>query len=279
MKQCNTFEDLQALGTEKIHERTHISRDKVELVLSKSYAQIGRVQFMGYLSILEREYDIDLNGVKEEYTAFCQSNPDMLLPKQSVILQADSNSKPKWIVAGVILIVVLMAGGYLLQGTMSTEPSEDVMNLTTSAVQVVENNNTAVVDTNETNVTASIANNETNQSIATVAKPLVPTQQTPAASALTPDQQTTITPKYKVWYGMIDLASGKRVQNITGDPIVIDSTKNWLIVLGHGRVELASPEGKKLLNDKNTVHFMCEKGILKQITQQEFIDLNGGKNW
>ena len=42
MIQCKTFEDLQALGTEKIHERTHISRDKLELVLTKSYGEIGR---------------------------------------------------------------------------------------------------------------------------------------------------------------------------------------------------------------------------------------------
>lgn len=279
MKQCNTFEDLQALGTEKIHERTHISRDKVELVLNKSYAQIGRVQFMGYISILEREYDIDLSGIKEEYTTFCQSNPGMLAPKQSVILQATSNTKPKWIAAGAVLIIVLMAGGYFLQGKMSAEPSEEVMNLTTSAVQVAEKNDTEVVETNETNVTAPDVKSETNQSVAAVAQPLPATQLTSVSSALATSQGTAIIPKYKVWYGMIDLSTGKKVQNITGDPIVIDPTKTWLIVLGHGRVELASPEGKKLLNDKNTVHFICEKGILKQITQQEFITQNGGKNW
>lgn len=279
MKQCNTFEDLQALGTEKIHERTHISRDKVELVLSKSYAQIGRVQFMGYISILEREYDIDLSGIKEEYTAFCQNNPGMLAPKQSVILQASSNSKPKWVAAGILLIMILMAGGYLLQDKMAAEPSEEVMNLTTSAVQVVEMNETEAIETNETNVTESALNNETNRSAAAVVQPLNVSQPANSVPGEISAQETSITPKYKVWYGMIDRATGKKIQNITGEPIIIDSTKNWLIVLGHGRVELSSSEGKKLLNDKNTVHFIYENGVLKQITQQEFITQNGGKNW
>lgn len=279
MKQYNTFEDLQALGTEKIHERTHISRDKIELVLTKSYAQIGRVQFMGYVSILEREYDIDLSNIKEEYTQFCQSNPTILAPKQSVILQAASNSKPKWIVAGTLLIIILMIGGYFLQGKMSAAPSEDVMNLTTSSVQVVEQNDTAGAETNETNITASVAKVETNQSTANTLQPMVSTQQNETLASTATDQQTAILPQFKVWYGIIDLESGKKIQGITIDPIVIDPTKTLLIVLGHGRVELTSAEGKKVLNDKNTVHFMCEKGVLKQITQQEFIERNGGKNW
>lgn len=272
MKQCNTFEDLQALGTEKIHERTHISRDKVELVMTKSYSEIGRVQFMGYISILEREYDIDLSGIKEEYTDFCRNNAEMLVPKQSVILQSSSNSKPKWVLAGMILIIILMAGGYFLQGKMSTEPSEEVMNLTTSAVEVADEiKDTNGTENNETNATATVVSPEANQS--SVVPALIPAQ--PVASS----KQLIIHPKYKVWYGMIDLSSGARVQKITGDPIIIDSTKSWLIVLGHGRIEIEFPEGKTLLNDKNTVHFVCEKGALKQITQQEFIERNGGKNW
>ena len=279
MKQCNTFEDLQALGTEKIHERTHISRDKVDLVLTKSFAQIGRVQFMGYISILEREYDIELSGIKEEYTQFCQSNPSVLAPKESVILQAASNTKPKWIAAGAAVIIGLIAGGYYLQGTMSSEPNDDLLNLTTASVQVVETNETNVTDMNETNQSTAIpvVKTETNQS---VVQPIQPAMQQPAvSSAVVGGQSTQIVPQFKVWYGMIDLSTGKKMQNITADPITVDPTKTWLIVLGHGRVELSSTEGKKVLNDRNTVHFVCENGLFKQITQQEFIERNGGKNW
>lgn len=276
MKQCNTFEDLQALGTEKIHERTHISRDKVELVMSKSYAQIGRVQFMGYISILEREYDIDLSGIKQEYMEFCQNNPSMLMPKESVILQANSNSKPKWIAAGTLLIALLIAGGYFLQGKMAAEPSDGVMNLTTSAMQVVEANDTNVTEMNETNETLPVVKNEVNQSVIKPVEPL--TQPQPQQNNL-PEQQTAIIPLFKVWYGIIDVASGKKIQGITGDPIVVNPAATTLIVLGHGKVELSTAEGKKMINEKNTVYFINEKGSLKQIPQQEFIERNGGKNW
>lgn len=268
MKNCDTFEDLQALGTEKIHERTHISRDKVELIFTKSYGDIGRVQFMGYLSILEREYGIDLSGIKEEYDEFFASHVGTAAPKPSVILQSTSNSKPKWVIAGILLIIVLMVGGYFLQGKMSAEPRDDVMNLTTLALEVTDEiTDLNVTESNETNVTSAAVSSEQNLTLPNVSQPLVS------------GTQLIIHPTYKVWYGMIDMATGERVQNITADSIIIDTAKNWLIILGHGRVEIESSEGKTLLKEKNTVRFVCEKGILKQLTQNEFIERNGGKNW
>lgn len=266
---CNTFEDLQALGTEKIHERTHISRDKVELVLTKSYGEVGRVQFMGYISILEREYGIDLNDIKEEYTEFSQNHAPLLAPKQSVILQSVSNSKPKWVMAGIVLILILMGAGYFLQGKMSTEPHEEVMKLTTLGADVVdEMKDVNLSEANETNITSSAP-------LAVEANRTIPSVSVPIASG----KGLTVRPAYKVWYGMIDMATGERVQNITAEPIIIDTTKNWLIFLGHGRVEIDSPAGKTVLKEKETVRFICENGALKQITKDEFIERNGGKNW
>ncbi|MBD3810047.1 MAG: hypothetical protein IE884_05995, partial [Sulfuricurvum sp.] len=134
----NTFEDLLELGTEKIHEQTHISRDKIELVMTKSFAEIGKVQFMGYISILEREYSIDLSDLRQEYTEFCDTHSTLMEPKQSVILQATSDSKTKWTIVGVVGILLLMGVGYFIQNKISVIPSEEVMKLTTQTAEVVK---------------------------------------------------------------------------------------------------------------------------------------------
>jgi hypothetical protein len=271
MKQCSTFEDLQALGTEKIHERTHISRDKVELVLTKSYGEIGRVQFMGFMSILEREYGIDLNSIRDEYSTYYQDHVVEVPSKSSVILQSSSNSKPKWILVGIVLIVILMVAGYIAQGKMSNEPDEALMKLSVPPISVhdvmIDTNVTDVNETNETNVTVSKAYSEKNT-----------TKPTPAPTIVS-GNGLIIRPTYKVWYGMIDMATGKRIQNITADPIVIDTSKNWLIFMGHGRLEIESSSGKTELKDKETARFVYENGSLKPLTKDEFIERNGGKNW
>jgi hypothetical protein len=269
MSKYQTFEDLQALGSEKIHEKTHISRDKLELLLAKSYDKIGRVQFMGFLSILEREYDINLNDTREEYDMYRDKHADLIIPKKSVILQAPSNAKQKWVVAAAAAIAILLGGGYVLQSFLSNEPSEDVMKLSSLAVE-------AIIEPAEANVSAETnVTSETNQTV--TGTELNTTN--PALAGAQPLNSTTILPKYKVWVGMIDMSTGTKTQKITGEPIVVDTSKNWLIVLGHGMVEIDSKSGRQLLKEKNTVHLSIENGSIKQISQSEFLERNGGKNW
>ncbi len=255
-----TFDDLQSYGAEKIHEKTHISRDKVELLLTKSYGEIGRVQFMGFMSILEREYGIDLSAVRVEYTEYWQEHGDTLPANESVILQPQSNTKQKWVMAGGILIALLMGGGYALQSFLSNEPREEVMNLNSLST-------VAVTTLGEENTSSPAESNLSQAATQT------------ASSLETNATALTIRPRYKVWVGMIDMASGAKTQQITGDPIVIDTTKNWIIVLGHGRVEIDSSEGKQILEEKETVRFVSENGKLQQLSRAEFLERNGGKNW
>jgi hypothetical protein len=273
MSQCRTFEDLQTLGTEKIHEKTHISRDKVELLLTKSFGEIGQVQFRGCISILEREYGIDLSGIRLEYTEYWGEHAHTLPPKRYAILQPQNNGKEKWMIAGGVLIVLLLVGGYFLQGVLSNEPNAEVMTLDTPKVEPVvrtyeENNTTDMAESNitaESNATSGAV--DANTTLQT--RPLT----------MTKSGTVTIRPNYKVWVGMIDMASGAKTQLITNDPIVIDATRNWLIVLGHGRVEIETPEEKQVLKEKETVRFICENGLLKQLSLEEFIERNGGRNW
>lgn len=275
MKKCDTFEDLQELGTEKIHERTHISRDKVELILTKSYGQIGKVQFMGFISILEREYGIDLSEIRYEYSLSRNDQEGLLPPKDTVILQPSTDTKRKWILAGAVLIGVLIVGGYLLQTLLSNEPKEEVMQLNTPPIEAVD----ATAEANltvpmEANITEPAEANSTEA--AAVEEAATPKG---ASEAILVENGLQIRPMYKVWVGMIDTATGEKTQTITRDPIVIDTAKNWLIVMGHGRVEIDSSAGKKLLKEKETVWFVYENKALTQLSKEEFVQRNGGKNW
>lgn len=284
MKRYKTFEELQSLGVESIHERTHISRDKLELILAKSYGEINKIQFMGFISILEREYGLDLSEIREEFNSYQQLN-GFRQPKQSIILQPAANSKQKWIVAGLTLIAVLLTLGYSLQTKMSNFPQEEVLQLSSSAVEVLE-------ELKEMNATQDLNGtqelNTTAESNATQAVDLNKTKKISDQNVTEPEKPQLdrivkegleIRPVYKVWFGLIDLESGEKIQRITKDPITIDPSKNWLIVLGHGRVEIVSPSQSETLRESGTVWFSVENGVLKRISQEEFMGRNGGKNW
>lgn len=267
-----SFEDLQELGANVIHEQTHIARAKLELVLNKTYGDLNRVQFMGFMSILEREYGIDLSAIRHEYDEFMQTHPDVVLPKASVILQAQSRSRQKWVLGGIVAIAVLIALGSMTQGKLSISPSDDIIKLSSTDVQVVDQNTDAALPV-EMNATAVLPVAEANVSV------VKHEQNTSTASVVNFESAMNIKPIAKVWVGMMDMSSGKKTQKITKDSIILDGTKNTLFMFGHGRLEITTPEGKKTLKERNAVWFTFEDGKLQQINEAQFIEINKGNNW
>jgi len=277
MSTIKSFEDLQELGANSIHERTHISRAKLEQLLHKSFDGLNRVQFMGFVSILEREYGVDLESLRSEYDTYVGLNPDMAITKPSVVLQASSNSRTFWILGAIGAIIVLMVMGSMMQGKISVSPKEEVLELSSAAIEVIDPNasemNTsdvnATYDINITEVNTTRLMQEQNKSI------VVNTQ----GQVLNFGNVISIKPASKVWVGMMDLATGEKTQKVTKDPIVIDTTKNWLFIFGHGRLEIVTSSGSKMLKERNTAWFAYENGSLQQLTSEEFKIKNKGSNW
>lgn len=267
-----SFEDLQELGASVIHEQTHIARAKLESLLNKRYDELTRVQFMGFISILEREYGVDLSSNRYDYDEFMQTHPDVVLPKASVILQEKSRSRQKWVLVGIVAIAVLIALGSMIQGELSISPSEDIIKLSSTDVEVVDQNTDTLLPV-EMNTTAGIPIAETNTSFVQDEK------NTSTASIVNIEKALSIKPVSKVWVGMMDMTTGKKSQKMTKDTIVLDGTKNTLFVFGHGRLEITTAEGKKTLRDRNMVWFTYENAKLQQINESQFAEINKGANW
>jgi len=277
MSTIKSFEDLQELGANSIHERTHISRAKLEQVLHKSFDELNRVQFMGFISILEREYGVDLEVLRSEYDVYVGLHPDMAIAKPSVVLQASSNSRKFWILGAIGAIIVLMVMGSMMQGELSVAPKEEVMELSSAAIEVVDTNSSEM-NASDVNATNELNSTEGNTTQLTQEQNKSVVLDTPS-QVLNFGNVLSIKPSSKVWVGMMDLATGEKTQKITKEPIIIDNTKNWLFIFGHGRLEMVTSSGSKILKERNAVWFSYENGSLQQLTFEQFKIKNKGSNW
>lgn len=272
MSKIETFEDLQELGVSVLHEQTHIARNKLELLLTKSFDELTRVQFMGFVSILEREYGIDLYFLREEYDQFVNSHPSTLVAKESAILQVSSRSKQKWILGGIAAVIALIALASIMQGELSIDPSQEVMQLSSADVEVVDQNTDVIVPV-EINATVVTPVVEANVSL----------PQSEYNVSMQPmdniENAVSIKPITRAWVGMMDLTSGAKTQKITSKTIVIDRSKSTLYMFGHGRLKITTPEGKKTLKEKDPVWFIFENGKLQQINEEQFSAKNNGPTW
>jgi hypothetical protein len=268
MSSVKNFDALVALGVNSIHEHTHISRAKLELLFNKSFSELNRVQFMGFLSILEREYSVDLSSLRDEYESYLQTNPNQVHLVNSAILQAPSNHRIKWVIGGVLLIIVLIGFVVLTQNRLSSLPKEEVIVLNTSEVNLtepallVDQNSSMDTNTTETNSTTRAEENSTK-----------------TAAAQNFGNITSIEPLSKVWVGIMDLGSGVKTQKLTEGTIEIDTTKNWLFIFGHGRLKLIGNDSNTTLKERNTAWFSYENGSLYQLTSEQFNLKNKGSKW
>jgi len=145
------------------------------------------------------------------------------------------------------------------------EPVEEVINDKAAKVAEVA----TVQATTNTVVSPSVAKevNETEASVQTVPKDAA------QGSSL------KIISKSKVWIGYIDLSNRRQNQKTFSGEFTLDSSKNWLISLGHGLIDIEI--NGVILNSKKAqnVRFSYIDSKLKEIDIEEFKSLNRGNAW
>jgi len=243
------LERLKAIGAQKIHEQTHISRKNIDGIFQGSFKGMNPVQFAGFVSILEREYGLDLSGLKASFLAYwdahnAPSEPVLETEAKSLVSKKNKN--------GVILAAA--AGGVALllalwpaQETVPPQPAEPVHVATALP---------------ETAVEAPVAEETAETAAEPVALPSL-----------------IIVPKTKLWVGMIDLETYTREQKLTSEPLVMDTNRSWLMIFGHGHFKVEQGEEISDFSSDNRLRFAYQNGTFREISRQEFKDLNRGDNW
>ncbi len=258
MNSIESFEDLIELGPSRVHEQTHISRDKLVLLFSKSYGKINKVQLMGYLSILEREYKLNLSDIKNEYLEYMDEHKDAPVKSTYTLLQPRRKSFIKrlilWLFAIALVFFIAMRWSEFSNETVSVVETE-----------ILEDVNSSSYMQNDEDVVVA-------EPIAVEPKPI----EKPAKSL---ENRVIITPKMNLWYGAKDLDSNTTKEFTTTKPIELDSSKRWLVILGHGNIDISDSDSNRSLEEKSSQYMLCSDGKLSKITYSKYIELNGGKKW
>jgi hypothetical protein len=160
------FNKLQELGSKTISSATHIPVAHVESILNKKFEKFQRPQFFGFLSILEREYKVDLSGLKQEFL-FARAEKEItqesnleiadtsskLFEKKKAILK---NKKVQYVIAGSIVALLVFILISVVDFSSTTVAKIEINN--TAIDQAKKNLNLKPVDVS--NVEDMMQNNE-----------------------------------------------------------------------------------------------------------------------
>ena len=254
----NGFEKLQEIGAQKIHEKTHIVKQHIQALLHESFDDMTKIQFLGFISILERDYHVDLSDLRTKGLAyFAQSTNTYYETKVFITPAKKRNFSLFYIFMALSIFVFAMV--YTFSNTSSNTPHE----LNNETIEMVQ----------ETILEPQADVNATPLAEDVQAETQAEVVEAPMPSSL------LIMPKSKLWIGYIDLATHKKYQKTTDEPLEIDTTKDWLLFLGHGSVRIDLNGEIQNFNDANNLRFLYKEGVLKTITFSEFKELNKGEKW
>jgi hypothetical protein len=277
----NGFDKLKDIGAQKIHEKTHITREHVQAILHDSFEGMNKIQFLGFISILEREYNVKLNELKMkglEYFLNITSEVD----KDDNLFAETGNKNNKNIYIVLISLVVIIVAFFILNKTFFNHAQQNVQNIDDTNIEKIKDNilkeTESVTDTNSSTVDQDIleVDKSSSQEDVNIAIENKTEQIEPKAAG---KKYLKIMPNVKLWIGYTDLEQNKTYQKLFSDELSLDGEKVWLLSLGHGNVNF-DINGKIIeYNSKKNIKFLYKDNNLTEITISKFNTIKKDNKW
>ena len=262
------LEKLQKLGAQKIYEQTHIPVQNVQALLHSSFDSFSRVQFLGFISILEREYKIELASLKTEGLAFFDNKTESQ-EVEGIFIAPKSSKKSNFLYAGIAIIIVLLAIVLSLSSPDDKEIPEQQPD--DSLIETVQKNIEPKKEIVVPLVLVTDVNNSEKVEEKIALEVIAPTIIKP--------KSFEIVAKSKVWFGYIDVDTNKKYQKTFKGSKELDPTKTWLLMFGHGYINMFVDYKVVKFDSRNYVRFLYKNGKITHITKNEFKKLNRGRAW
>lgn len=265
------LEKLREIGAEKIHDKTHIAKRFVEDILNEKYSTMNKIQFAGFVSIIERDYNLDLHELNEAYAEQMKSEDD----KEPFTVSAQQSQPQEKKNVIYTFGAVALVGVLLAVFALSNLPEESPLSPEIE-ISVIENElNSSTIEEAKANLDHLGNGFDTNATAFEPAEEFNTTIEEVPASV----SRFEIIPKSSLWIGMIDLQTFAHTQKLTSSALELDADKEWLLVMGHGYVSF-NVNGEEInFKDQGKVWFAYENGTLTKLSRREFKEKNRGENW
>ena len=262
--------ELQKIGAQKINEATHIPIQHIKAILESNFSSLSKIQFGGFISILEREYKLDLSEMKASAKVIFDEQKSKNL--EAGLFSAPKEKNNQKLILGVIVTLILLFV-LIYKISNSDTPVESTLVDNSVIESVIQEINSSENEKSEDNVTLVIS-----QEVEKVQKEELLEEVVESREEEVVENSFVIKPKSKVWFGYIDADTHRHYQKTFSDAFELDPNKRWLLLFGHGYIDM-SVNGEVQKFSRSKLRFYYHNGELKPVTLEEFKKLNRGRKW
>jgi len=263
-------EILEKNSTQDISKKTMISEVNIELLVAEDFSSLPKIKTMGFISILERDYNIDLSQLRKNALSYYDNSTDLEESSYITSPQLDEKKERSKLFLLIILGLLIYASWYFFtqfdKKTLSTLLPFIDDKIETTGKQVKKE---------FTPNSESVSNIfESEKSIVETSKNSVSTH------TLINNQKILLLPEKKLWFGLIDMDNSQREHFTITQKYEIDVTKkSWLLATSPANFALINKNETQEYNDGRSHYFKVSKAGVEALTRDEYVAQGGYKRW
>lgn len=289
-------EILEENSVKAISDKTNISEDNIELLLAEDFENLSRTKALGFISIIERDYDADLTKLKEKALEYYDQHDDSESINLRLPVVEEKKGGSKW---GLFIVLALLAyaSWYFLtqfdnknlkamlpftdtntQENGELKEDEVESNLSINKALSSSKTDTAGVQTDivEMNIEPNDLNVHKILSSVTDISEDTSTQKKDSQNA----QTVTLQPEKRLWFGIIDMDTGKRDHFSIDKKYELDlKHKSWLIATSSAPFSFVYQDKTQEFNDAKEHYFKVSQLGIVPLSKSEYVTQGGYKKW
>ncbi len=308
------LDKLKSMDLIEIARTTRIDAQNLEYIINKDFEKLANFNVKGYIKILEREFGLDLSDWLSEFEVAKEGFAPVKKAKVEQVYTRKMSPERSgggwllWLLITVLLIAAVFyfglyksfndfLGSLLGEQNKTTYSDAPIVNNTQKkleniGIDVVSRNATEDKFAIKQDLNTTPAMDENLSSLnaldrsirierASIKTEENSTDENATQSEPVPSKDLVLSPRGKMWIGIIDLKSGKKREAVINSPYIVASQgdEELLIATGHGMFEVGKADGNVSFNEKNTQKLRVKDGNVTKISNDEFLRLNKGKKW
>ncbi|HFD14062.1 MAG TPA: hypothetical protein ENJ34_02030 [Epsilonproteobacteria bacterium] len=300
-----------------ISQKTRISEDDLDRLLAKKFENLKKVKTLGFISILEREYNATLTDIREEaYAYYSQLGDDKSITLGMPIVEEKKGTSKLFLF--IVLGLLGYATWYFLtqfdkkhlselipfidEETIESfigESVDGVEALSIVKVDDAETENQPIIDkpmvsavdasaevkVEETPLapTVTVSTEDSSAVVTETVTDMAPTieiEELPLSVEANVSTTMSIVPVSRLWFGVIDTETKKRKNFSISDAYTLDTTTNtWLLATSSAPFSLKNAEVTQAFNDAKEHYFKIDKDGAVELTKSDYVSLGGWAQW
>jgi len=284
------IEKLKQMDPEEVYQKTYIAPKMVQALVEEDFKRIGnRSKALGFVKILERELGLDLSELRQKIEEYYG---DAVEYSQAFAIDEKSHTQHKnpllYLFVVAVVVIVGAVVGYRYLGHSQSKPThQDFLAQSSSSsfdsFSPSSSSSMVASEINESNhfIQSLASSDEANLSFETNASEVTENNEREAIEepAALPPPQIAIIPRKKLWVGIVYLDDYTRKNYITSAPIELNTSRDQLIVTGHGVLDIDIDGNITKYNSRHKLRFLYRAKELEPIDAITFKQYNRGKNW